>query len=638
MFVLQLNDIRQGKEWNGKNAFFRFILGASLVCASASLVDGIYIAQGYEYVFADVLAKVITAICYILIPPLYVAYLVYAADMFHRIKEYKMIAIAAMLPAVGILIHACTMFGLMYAGATDVIYDFVKFKVINVMIIAVIIFYSLNGIFYLVFIKCYIGKYRFAILISPIIVLCISLGFWIALPDSVSMVYAISMCFLVIMLFNRRSNGRIDNITGFHTQAAFVDTIKTARSVKKKLDVIIVDITNYNAILQRIGFEDIAISVAHVASVIKKSISSNGIRGYELFYNGNGRFFILVYEKYSSKSKAVGADIVKDMTLENGLGEVDCSVNVNVCCFNFPKDVEDADSIIMVAEDLRKTPHSLRVLAIDELNSSKDFELRRQMNRIIDNAMANNYFSVYYQPIYSAKHDRFASCEALIRLNDPVHGFISPGVFIPLAEKSGVIHKLGRFVIEEVCKFIASDEFKNLNVDYIEVNLSVEQCHRTNLIEEIEEITHRYGIEPSQLNLEITETAACYSENRLVNNLRNLHNLGYNFSLDDFGTGYSNLIRMATLPLSIVKLDRAFVLMDEEDDKFHVIIKNMVKLFKDMGLKILVEGVETAEMVEKFIDIDVDYIQGYYYSRPLPKEDYIEFLKRFNIIENAGKK
>ncbi len=210
-------------------------------------------------------------------------------------------------------------------------------------------------------------------------------------------------------------------------------------------------------------------------------------------------------------------------------------------------------------------------------------------------------------------------------------------MFIPLAEKSGAIHKLGRFVIEEVCKFIASEEFKELGVEYIEVNLSVAQCHRSDLIDEIENITKKYGVSPAQLNLEITETAACYSENRLLNNIRSLHNLGYSFSLDDFGTGYSNLLRMASLPLNIVKLDRAFVLMDEDDMKFHVVIKNMVKLFRQMGLKILVEGVENSEMVEKFIDIDVDYIQGFYYSKPIPKDEYIAFLRRFYVMGSTGK-
>lgn len=637
MIILQMNDIRQGKEWNGRNTSFRFILFVSIICAMSSIADDVLIACGKEYTVANILVKSISAMCYIVIAPLYVTYLIFAADMSHRLRQYKILIVAIMAPAIGSFLHVMAVFVKMTAFSMTEIKDLMEFEAITVIIISVILFYSLIGMGYLFYIKHLIEKTRFIVLLSPMAVLCLSLLLWYTLPQITSISFVIGMCFLIIVLFNRRTNGRIDNVTNFRTQAAFVDTIKSAKKVKKKLNIIVVDITNYDVILQRVGFENITNSVGNVSAVIKKALSNNGVRSYEAYYNGNGRYFVLIYERYFSKSNSVCTDILKRMALENGIGEVDCSLYVNTCNIGFPEDAEDIDTITMLSEDLRKTPHSLHVLSIDELNSSKDFELRRQMNRIIDNGLANNHFSVNYQPIYNVKKDKFVSAEALVRLNDPVHGFISPGIFIPIAEKSGAIHKLGRFIIEEVCRFMASEDFKNLGVEYIEVNLSVEQCHRVNLIEEIESITQKYGILPSQLNLEITETAACYSENRLVNNLRALHNLGYSFSLDDFGTGYSNLLRMATLPLNLVKLDRTFVLMDEEDEKFHVVIKNMVKLFRQMGLKILVEGVETAEMVEKFVDIDVDYIQGYYYSKPLKKDEYVEFINHFNLRGSTGK-
>ena len=130
-------------------------------------------------------------------------------------------------------------------------------------------------------------------------------------------------------------------------------------------------------------------------------------------------------------------------------------------------------------------------------------------------------------------------------------------------------------------KFIASPEFEDLGVEYIEVNLSAMQCLRSDLAEEIISLCHKYRVEASRINLEITETASAYSQSKLYGNISTLSEHGFTFSLDDFGTGYSNLMRIASLPLDIVKLDRAFVLM-EEGGGHHVIIKNLIGMLKDM--------------------------------------------------------
>ena len=152
------------------------------------------------------------------------------------------------------------------------------------------------------------------------------------------------------------------------------------------------------------------------------------------------------------------------------------------------------------------------------------------------------------------------------------------------------------------------------------------QCLRSDLAEEIISLCHKYRVDPSRINLEITETASAYSQSKLYGNISTLSEHGFTFSLDDFGTGYSNLMRIASLPLDIVKLDRAFVLM-EESGGHHVIIKNVVKMLKNMNMNVVVEGIETEDMLSAFTDMGVDEIQGYYFSRPLTKQAYIRFVK-----------
>ena len=138
----------------------------------------------------------------------------------------------------------------------------------------------------------------------------------------------------------------------------------------------------------------------------------------------------------------------------------------------------------------------------------------------------------------------------------------------------------------------------------------------------------KYGVTSDQINLEITESADSQTQNIIAENLTSLLNAGITFSLDDFGTGYSNMQRMASLPLKIVKLDKTFANFDT-NPRLMIVLQNTVKMIKDMDMEIVVEGVETQELVDRFTNLKCDYIQGYFYSRPVPKDKFIEFIEQY---------
>ena len=191
------------------------------------------------------------------------------------------------------------------------------------------------------------------------------------------------------------------------------------------------------------------------------------------------------------------------------------------------------------------------------------------------------------------------------------------------------------FVFEEVCKFIASDDFKRLGLEYIEVNLSIVQCMQGGLAGDLLGVMKKYGVSPDQINLEITESADSKTQNIIAENLTSLLNAGLTFSLDDFGTGYSNMARMALLPLKIVKLDKTFANF-ESNPRLMIVLQNTVKMLKDMGMEIVVEGVETQELVERFAMLECEYIQGFYYSRPIPRDEFVEFISNSIPDENEN--
>ena len=143
------------------------------------------------------------------------------------------------------------------------------------------------------------------------------------------------------------------------------------------------------------------------------------------------------------------------------------------------------------------------------------------------------------------------------------------------------------------------------------------------------DIMAEYGVEPDQINLEITETAASHAQEVMAENLSKLTQAGVSFSLDDYGTGYSNIKRVIQLPLKIIKLDKTFV--DEQDNpKMLVVLKNTVAMLKDMNMEIVVEGIETQEMLDFFTELRCDFIQGYFFSKPIPKPEFVSFIKSWN--------
>ncbi len=220
----------------------------------------------------------------------------------------------------------------------------------------------------------------------------------------------------------------------------------------------------------------------------------------------------------------------------------------------------------------------------------------------------------------------FNSAEALIRLHDEELGFISPEDFIPLAEKNGMIFRIGEFVFRSVCKAISEKRLEQYGLEYIEVNLSVAQCMQENLHKTLLAIMDEYHVPYSFINLEITETAVTVSKETLRNNIEYLRKKGVTFSMDDYGTGYSNITNVITYPFHIVKMDKSIVWYAMENDRALSTLKHSINMIKSLNMDIVAEGVETKEQSQALQEMGCDYLQGYYYSKPIPLDAFITFI------------
>lgn len=429
---------------------------------------------------------------------------------------------------------------------------------------------------------------------------------------------------MLVSITIHRPEEFMDPVTGLDRYGKYVADMKRAFVNHKPCDIIMMNISNYVSVHTILGYERVCELMRQIALELVEICTAHGTEA-NLYYVENGCFRIVV-DPDGDNIKPAAEDIARRMKESIDMGGMEMSLITYVCIVHCPDDVDDYLTLDAFGSDFhKKLPFTGTVTYASEILEKKHYDIMQEMDEIIENALANHNFMVYYQPIYSVNKKKFTSAEALLRLKDEKHGFISPELFIPAAEKNGAIHKIGIFVLEEVCRYIASEEFSRCGLEYIEVNLSVAQCMQSGLARNVLEIISRYGIDTKCINLEITETAASFAQNVLMENLKILSEAGIYFSLDDYGTGYSNMQRVVSLPLKIIKLDKTFTDY-EKNPKMLIILENTVRMIKDMDMEIVAEGIETMEMANKYSDMKVEYIQGYYYSKPLPETDFTAFL------------
>jgi diguanylate cyclase (GGDEF)-like protein len=245
----------------------------------------------------------------------------------------------------------------------------------------------------------------------------------------------------------------------------------------------------------------------------------------------------------------------------------------------------------------------------------------------LQHAVKNNELRLHYQPKVDAASGRLLGMEALIRWMHPERGMLSPAEFIPIAEDTGVIVTIGRWALYEACRQNAAWQRAGLPPLRVAVNFSARQFRSDTLLEELGTVLSETGLPASSLELEITESMVMEDPKRVINLLARIRSLGIHLSLDDFGTGHSSLAYLKRFPIDCVKIDRAFIkdMPGNADDV--AIARTIVAMAKTLDLTIVAEGVETAEQFELLKTMGCDQIQGYFFSRPLPAEDFLAYYR-----------
>ncbi len=489
-----------------------------------------------------------------------------------------------------------------------------------------------NVALYIIMDFCYIIYYRRQLRLRRIVSLC-SMAFLCLLaiilhliwPVQLVECFAIALSLFVVSIGVQRPEDYIDSFTGLLKHSAYAYNMKRAFPNGKHVNIVMFNIGNYAALKTMLGYETASTMLAVIADRLREITRTLRCRA-GLYYLDSGRFRMVFSEQDRDKSEAAAQAVIDAFSHRLHFNSLDINLVPCVVLSRCPEEIESFASLMAFGNNFHEKFHCTDryILASDAYNPN-EFGIQNNIDSIIDSAILNDKFEVYYQPIYSVRQKRYASAEALLRLFDDRYGFISPELIVTAAEKSGAIHRIGELIFEKVCRFISEGEYRQLGLDYIEINLSVAQCMRSDLADKILAAMKKYNVNAADINLEITETAISYSQKAMADNLARLSAAGLSFSLDDYGTGYSNMKRLISLPLKIVKLDKSFV-DEQHNPKMWVFLQNTVKMLKDMEMEIVVEGIETHEMVEAFSSLNCDFIQGYFFSKPIPEESFVSFI------------
>lgn len=482
------------------------------------------------------------------------------------------------------------------------------------------IFYSVGTIIYALFMHKVIGK-RQSFLICCIVLVGITptiVQFFI--PEVMLAGVGTALSVMLMYFTNENMMIYVDATTLALNREGFRFSIKTMLRKNGQGHVVVVALDNFKIANEIYGMEGGNKLLRMLVANLKKEYREDCV------YRFGGDTFAVILDKDAECAKEVDRihRIVKQKYLL-----FDSMVELSACICLVHLQEQNYDSLIgaidygiMQAKAIGKG----QVFEVDE-QVTKDMRRRAAIEQAIIAAVDEGHMEVHYQPIYDIHTGRIHSMEALARLNVPEYGYVSPEEFILIAEKNGMILQIGLLVLEEACRFISQYRLKNKGIEFVEVNLSVVQCMQHNIHQQIQGVLKKFHIPPSMVNLEITESVAAYSEEQLIRNMARMSLCDITFSLDDYGSGYSNINYLVELPFSIVKIDKYIVWAAMKKVSSRKVLENTITMFKDINLKVVAEGIEDEEMMEMLIGMGVDYLQGYYFSKPVPGEAFIEYIE-----------
>jgi len=400
--------------------------------------------------------------------------------------------------------------------------------------------------------------------------------------------------------------------------------VADAKRSEAELGILMLDLDNFKKVNDSLGHDTgdslLKIIAERMQAVLPEACVVSRMGGDE--------FLFLILDTNADKIAILGQKIldtvIEPIDISGHIFEISGSIGAAV----YPEDgvtshdlIKNADMALYSAKDKGRNQVNFYSKELDQLIK----ENLRLEGKLL-NAINNDQLEVYLQPFYSSRENKLVWAEALLRWQDKDEGFIPPSRFIPLAESMGVIHRLGRYVIEQVCYHLSTNgsRLSKVGINGISINLSALEFFSPNFLPEVRKILKDTGVDPVQIDFEITESIVMGDTETAIEVMQALRDLGCSLSIDDFGTGYSSLSYLKRFPITTLKIDQSFV-RDIPNDKNDIeICTAIIAMAHKLGLQVVAEGVETAAQRDFLIEQGCELLQGYFFARPESIEKVIK--------------
>jgi len=433
---------------------------------------------------------------------------------------------------------------------------------------------------------------------------------------------AITIFCLVLYLFGQGPEVDIDKNTGQFSRTFFGKYLRDRFVSDQAFSLLVLDLDDFRFINQNYGVA--------VGDVLLQQVGLylENMNQVDIVFHYGADQFCAVLNKEVAVAYDAASEIRKRFENPWKHEKLDIMMSATLCLIECPQDADNKQKLLEVIDYTMETAKSYNKGKITfaseiDLEKSKGY---KNVEIAVKEAIAGGNIMVYYQPIYSIEKQAYNSAEALARLYDEKLGWISPDVFITVAEKSGLIIELGEIILHKVCKFIQQNKLSETSIEYIDINVSSLQLMQKGFAYKMLDIMKQYGVDASQINVEITETEMLSSLAVVNENITELIDNHVAISLDDYGSGYANINYLIGMPFKFIKLDRSIVQASFEEKKARITLEHMIKMINDLELFIIAEGVETEEMMKKLEEFGCQYLQGWYYSKAVPEEEFMTLI------------
>ncbi len=428
-----------------------------------------------------------------------------------------------------------------------------------------------------------------------------------------------SICVSIYLMYFTllKPTAYIDTLTNIYNRVALNEYIYTLNAKKQSFSFIVIDIVETTKINSLISEDYGNEVIKYIGSEL------NSITNDCLAFRLEGDKFVLIFTDEKEKLRNLKR-IKSYFPLDIESKELTLSVNVHIAYSDKLSDIQTNTDIIDLINFIcskSKINESIEKLNFQNI---EEFRYNRARDNAISNAIESEDIEIRLQPIFDIKNNDYTAAEVLSRIYTKDFGYINPEIFIRYAEKHGIITQLTLAIIKKVCIFLSSNEIPN-KLTNISINLSAMDCLDSNIKNKILNILNTYNIKKELITFEITETAASLAP-EIGKTMNTLAKENITFSMDDFGTGYANLDSVLRLPFSKAKFDKTLIDISQTNEKYKILLSSLISMIKDLNLKIVAEGIETESQVKTLSKLKVDYLQGYYFSKPLTEQEFLSFI------------